>query len=78
MASDVYRGAGGQIISAPGQLQSLIRAAHGADRVNTEVDTDSNGISSSSLRAILEGWPGGKPKPRVLYTVPVSFFLSLR
>ncbi|KAF8715319.1 hypothetical protein AX14_012622 [Amanita brunnescens Koide BX004] len=35
-----------------------------------EVDTDADGISSSSLRAILEGWPSGKPKPRVLYTVP--------
>ncbi|KAJ7195605.1 TdiD protein [Mycena pura] len=35
-----------------------------------EVDTDADGISSTSLRAILEGWPATKPKPRVLYTVP--------
>ncbi|KAK2459881.1 hypothetical protein APHAL10511_008081 [Amanita phalloides] len=35
-----------------------------------EVDTDADGISSASLRAILEGWPLDKPKPKVLYTVP--------
>ncbi|KAF5374493.1 hypothetical protein D9615_009117 [Tricholomella constricta] len=35
-----------------------------------EVETDAHGISSSSLRSILENWPAGKPKPRVLYTVP--------
>ncbi|KIL62387.1 hypothetical protein M378DRAFT_187325 [Amanita muscaria Koide BX008] len=35
-----------------------------------EVETDANGICSSSLRAILEAWPEGKPKPRILYTVP--------
>ncbi|PPQ92584.1 LOW QUALITY PROTEIN: hypothetical protein CVT25_007276 [Psilocybe cyanescens] len=35
-----------------------------------EVDTDSQGIQSSSLRTILEQWPEGTPKPKVLYTVP--------
>ncbi|KAG6811264.1 hypothetical protein H0H93_014487, partial [Arthromyces matolae] len=35
-----------------------------------EVETDAHGIKSSSLRSILENWPAGKPKPRVLYTVP--------
>ncbi|KZP17701.1 PLP-dependent transferase [Athelia psychrophila] len=35
-----------------------------------EVETDANGISSSSLRSILESWPAGTPKPRCLYTVP--------
>ncbi|KAF8972143.1 PLP-dependent transferase [Flammula alnicola] len=35
-----------------------------------EVETDSRGIRSSSLRTILEQWPAGKPKPKVLYTVP--------
>ncbi|KAG6818336.1 hypothetical protein H0H93_005905 [Arthromyces matolae] len=35
-----------------------------------EVETDAHGIKSSSLRSILESWPVGKPKPRVLYTVP--------
>ncbi|KAF8150114.1 PLP-dependent transferase [Crassisporium funariophilum] len=35
-----------------------------------EVETDSHGICSSSLRAILEQWPAEKPKPKVLYTVP--------
>ncbi|KAF9021921.1 PLP-dependent transferase [Hymenopellis radicata] len=35
-----------------------------------EVETDSHGIMSSSLRSILENWPKDKIKPRVLYTVP--------
>ncbi|KAJ7683649.1 TdiD protein [Mycena rosella] len=35
-----------------------------------EVDADADGISTVSLRAILEDWPAGKPKPRVLYTIP--------
>ena len=39
--------------------------------VVTVVPTDSNGIEASSLRATLENWPASKPKPKVLYTVPV-------
>ncbi|KAH8074790.1 PLP-dependent transferase [Cristinia sonorae] len=35
-----------------------------------EVETDSNGISSDSLRKTLESWPASKAKPKVLYTVP--------
>ncbi|KAF8910539.1 PLP-dependent transferase [Gymnopilus junonius] len=35
-----------------------------------EVETDAQGIRSSSLRTILEQWPQGTPKPKVLYTVP--------
>ncbi|KAF9553975.1 PLP-dependent transferase [Agrocybe pediades] len=35
-----------------------------------EVETDAQGIRSSSLRSILEQWPTDKPKPKVLYTVP--------
>ncbi|KAH6913463.1 PLP-dependent transferase [Coprinopsis sp. MPI-PUGE-AT-0042] len=35
-----------------------------------EVETDSKGIKSSSLRSILENWPSEKAKPKVLYTVP--------
>ncbi|PSR78104.1 hypothetical protein PHLCEN_2v7568 [Hermanssonia centrifuga] len=35
-----------------------------------EVETDSNGICSQSLRSVLENWPLIKPKPKVLYTVP--------
>ncbi|KAF9260113.1 PLP-dependent transferase [Marasmius fiardii PR-910] len=35
-----------------------------------EVETDAEGISSNSLRQILEAWPQEKPKPKVLYTVP--------
>ena len=37
-----------------------------------EVETDAEGIKSSSLRSILEQWPVGKPKPKILYTVPVG------
>ncbi|KAJ3502433.1 hypothetical protein NLJ89_g8893 [Agrocybe chaxingu] len=35
-----------------------------------EVQTDAHGICSSSLCTTLEQWPAGKPKPKVLYTVP--------
>lgn len=35
-----------------------------------EVETDAEGIKSSSLRSILENWPTDKSKPKVLYTVP--------
>ncbi|KAI0313863.1 PLP-dependent transferase [Amylostereum chailletii] len=35
-----------------------------------EVETDAQGIRSSSLRDILESWPAAKPKPKALYTVP--------
>lgn len=35
-----------------------------------EVETDAQGVCSSSLRSILENWPVGKPKPRIFYTVP--------
>ncbi|KAJ3503955.1 hypothetical protein NLJ89_g8202 [Agrocybe chaxingu] len=35
-----------------------------------EVETDAYGICSSSLRKTLEQWPKGKPKPKVLYTIP--------
>ncbi|KAL9713954.1 hypothetical protein Ac2012v2_002260 [Leucoagaricus gongylophorus] len=35
-----------------------------------DVETDAQGISAASLRSILENWPLGKPRPKVLYTVP--------
>ncbi|KAL0067766.1 hypothetical protein AAF712_005206 [Marasmius tenuissimus] len=35
-----------------------------------EVETDAEGISTTSLCRVLESWPEGKSKPRVLYTVP--------
>ncbi|KAF7337049.1 PLP-dependent transferase [Mycena venus] len=35
-----------------------------------EVEADADGISSESLRAILEGWPADRAKPKVLYTIP--------
>ncbi|KAJ7168703.1 PLP-dependent transferase [Mycena filopes] len=40
----------------------------GCDQI--EVDADADGISTVSLRSILEAWPVGKPKPKVLYTIP--------
>jgi len=42
--------------------------AHGCTLV--EIETDGNGIRSSSLREVLENWPDKKPKPKVLYSVP--------
>ncbi|KAI0733586.1 PLP-dependent transferase [Fomitopsis betulina] len=35
-----------------------------------EVETDAEGIKSSSLLSILQNWPENKPRPKVLYTVP--------
>ncbi|CCM06418.1 uncharacterized protein FIBRA_08679 [Fibroporia radiculosa] len=35
-----------------------------------DIETDSHGIRSKSLRAILENWPSSKPRPKLLYTVP--------
>ncbi|KAF9045353.1 PLP-dependent transferase [Panaeolus papilionaceus] len=35
-----------------------------------EVETDLDGICSTSLKETLENWPAGKPKPKALYTVP--------
>ena len=46
-------------------LELLCR--HGA-----EVETDPDGVDPNSLRAVLESWPAEKPRPRVMYTVPVS------
>jgi tryptophan aminotransferase len=37
----------------------------------TEVETDAEGINSLSLREVLESWPTSKPKPKILYTIPV-------
>ncbi|TFK51860.1 PLP-dependent transferase [Heliocybe sulcata] len=37
-----------------------------------EVASDPEGISSESLRSVLESWPAGKRKPKVLYTVPTG------
>ncbi|KAJ3985983.1 PLP-dependent transferase [Lentinula detonsa] len=35
-----------------------------------EVPTDAHGIRASSLKEILENWPEGEKKPKLLYTVP--------
>lgn len=43
----------------------------------SEVETDGDGIQSSSLRDILENWPADKPKPKVLYSVPVRHPLNV-
>ncbi|KAF5359770.1 hypothetical protein D9756_003589 [Leucocoprinus leucothites] len=37
---------------------------------STEIETDAEGISASSLRSKIENWPAEKPRPKVLYTVP--------
>ena len=36
-----------------------------------EVETDGEGLDSLSLREIIENWPSSKPRPKVLYTIPV-------
>lgn len=48
----------------------VIPMFHNLDCDKIEVGTDERGISASSLRYILENWPIGKPKPKILYTVP--------
>ncbi|KAJ7111908.1 PLP-dependent transferase [Mycena epipterygia] len=48
----------------------VIPLFHSLNCEQIEVDADADGISTVSLRAILEGWPAGKSKPRVLYTIP--------
>ncbi|KIJ60401.1 hypothetical protein HYDPIDRAFT_190072 [Hydnomerulius pinastri MD-312] len=35
-----------------------------------EVETDSKGVNPESIRKLLDNWPAGKPKPKLLYTVP--------
>jgi tryptophan aminotransferase len=41
----------------------------------SEVETDAEGLNSLSLRETLEKWPSSKPKPKVLYTIPVCIEL---
>ncbi|CDO70650.1 hypothetical protein BN946_scf184756.g17 [Trametes cinnabarina] len=40
-----------------------------------EVGGDSHGTDTKGLRELLENWPAGKPKPKVLYTVPHNFLI---
>ncbi|CAK5268112.1 unnamed protein product [Mycena citricolor] len=48
----------------------VIPLFHSLNCEQIEIEGDADGISSSSLRLILESWPAEKPKPRVLYTIP--------
>ncbi|KAJ7067414.1 PLP-dependent transferase [Mycena amicta] len=48
----------------------VIPLFHSLQCEQIEVETDADGISSTVLRTILEGWPENKPKPRILYTIP--------
>ena len=57
------------------QINTILLTFDQAIRSIIEVETDAEGIKSSSLRSILEQWPVGKPKPKILYTVPVSYFI---
>ncbi|OJT07370.1 Kynurenine/alpha-aminoadipate aminotransferase, mitochondrial [Trametes pubescens] len=43
---------------------------HGTGCEMIEVRTDEHGTDAQGLREMLENWPAGKPKPKVLYTVP--------
>ncbi|KAH0832989.1 pyridoxal phosphate-dependent transferase [Lanmaoa asiatica] len=40
------------------------------DLAASEVETDPKGVNPASMRKILANWPEGKPKPKLLYTVP--------
>lgn len=40
--------------------------------IQAEVETDIHGIRTDCLREIFQNWPASKPKPKVLYTIPVS------
>lgn len=37
-----------------------------------EVDVDDEGLSADRLAAILDNWPAGEKKPRVIYSTPVG------
>ncbi|KAJ9108584.1 hypothetical protein QFC19_002300 [Naganishia cerealis] len=37
-----------------------------------DVAVDDQGLSADALRKVLESWPEGKKKPRILYTVPTG------
>ncbi|KAF8142637.1 pyridoxal phosphate-dependent transferase [Mycena galopus ATCC 62051] len=50
--------------------ENLLRMWRKCVKGNEEVEADADGISSESLRAILEGWPADRVKPKVLYTIP--------
>ncbi|KAI0635984.1 PLP-dependent transferase [Trametes polyzona] len=43
---------------------------HGTGCEMIEIHTDQHGTDVDGLRKRLESWPAGKPKPKVLYTVP--------
>ncbi len=55
---------------------AILTENHLTDPNATEIETDSRGICPASIRSALENWPTSKPKPKVLYTVPVSYHIS--
>ncbi|KAJ9107698.1 hypothetical protein QFC21_001158 [Naganishia friedmannii] len=42
----------------------------GLDKIDVAVDDQ--GVSADALRQVLESWPEGKKKPKILYTVPTG------
>ncbi|KAJ9115906.1 hypothetical protein QFC22_005049 [Naganishia vaughanmartiniae] len=42
----------------------------GLDKIDVAVDDQ--GVSADALRKVLESWPEGKKKPKILYTVPTG------
>lgn len=54
-----------------GEYILFFRAISDSENQLLEVETDSHGIKSNSLRSILQNWPSTKQRPKVLYTVPV-------
>ena len=44
-----------------------------ARQSSLEVGADERGIDAPGLRRMLEDWPENRPKPKILYTIPVRF-----
>ncbi|KAM5532604.1 hypothetical protein V8D89_013730 [Ganoderma adspersum] len=57
------------LIEAP-VYAGVIPVFHATGCEMIEVGQDQDGIDVQALRQTLDNWPGDKPKPKVLYTVP--------
>jgi tryptophan aminotransferase len=52
--------------------RAVIPMFKGLDCDCINIPTDGEGIQSNILRQTLESWPATKPKPKILYTIPVQ------
>ncbi|PIL35518.1 hypothetical protein GSI_02246 [Ganoderma sinense ZZ0214-1] len=65
------------LIEAP-VYAGVIPVFHATGCEMIEVGQDQDGIDAQGLRQTLDNWPGDRPKPKVLYTVPRSLTLELK